>query len=89
MTVRQARPRRARGTGSLSTRRDKAGRDTWYGRFWVNGRLVKRRIGLKRPPGEKVGLTRAQAEAALRKVFEVSRAEWEQGKEGRTVVLFE
>jgi hypothetical protein len=31
----------------------------------------------------------AQAEAALRKVFEVGRAEWEQGKEGRIVVLFE
>jgi integrase len=74
MTVRESRPRRARGTGSLSTRRDKAGRETWYGRFWLNGRLVKRRLGLKRPPGEKYGLTRSQAEAGLRRLMQEAAA---------------
>jgi integrase len=74
MTVREAKPRRARGTGSLSARRDKAGRETWYGRFWVGGRLVKRRIGLKRPRGEKYGLTRSQAEAALRRLMDDAAA---------------
>jgi integrase len=74
MTVREARPRRARGTGSLTARRDTAGRDTWYGRFWLNGRLVKRRIGLKRPAGEKHGLTRSQAEAELRRLMQEAAA---------------
>src|SRR3954454_18618081 len=61
--------KRPRGTGSLAVRTDAAGRDTWYGRFWVNGRLAKRRLGRKRPPGEKVGMTRSQAEAALRRLM--------------------
>ena len=58
--------RRSYGTGSLHTRTDKNGRESWYGAVRVNGRLVKRRIGLKRPAGAKEGLTKAQAETRLR-----------------------
>lgn len=38
----------------------------WYGKWRVDGRQVKRRIGPKRTRGEADGLTKAQAEARLR-----------------------
>jgi integrase len=57
---------RPRGTGSLYTRRDKAGRETWYAKFYVGDRRVKRKIGLRRVPGEAQGLTKPQAERKLR-----------------------
>jgi integrase len=59
--------RRSYGTGSLTTRRDRNGRETWYGSWMTGGRRVKRRLGLKRPPGTSDGLTRKQAEAELRR----------------------
>lgn len=59
--------RRSYGTGSLSTRRDRNGRETWYGSWMMGGRRVKRRLGLKRPPGASDGLSRKQAEAELRR----------------------
>jgi integrase len=58
--------KRSYGTGSLYTREDSRGRETWYGSVRVNGRLVRRSIGPKRPPGSRDGLTKAQAEARLR-----------------------
>src|SRR4051812_809735 len=61
--------RRAPGTGSLIVRADSAGRETYYGKWNSDGRQVKRRIGPKRQPGSRDGLTRAQAEAALRKLM--------------------
>jgi hypothetical protein len=61
--------RRSVGTGSLSVRLDGNGRETYYGSWYANGRRVKRRIGLKRMRGERVGLTRAQAEAELRRLI--------------------
>jgi integrase len=61
--------RRSHGTGSLSVRVDGGGRETYYGSWYANGRRVKRRIGLKRPRGERTGLTRAQAEAELRRLI--------------------
>jgi len=61
--------RRSYGTGSLIVRRDGNGRDTWHGKWRVNGRQVKRRIGAKRRPGERDGLTRAQAEEELRRLI--------------------
>jgi integrase len=63
------RTRRAPGTGSLIERVDSAGRTTYYAKFQSGGRQVKRRIGPKRPPGSRDGLTRAQAEAEMRKLM--------------------
>jgi integrase len=61
--------RRSYGTGSLDVRPDKTGRETWYGRWHSNGRRVKRKIGPKRTEGSRDGLTRAQAEAELRRLM--------------------
>ena len=57
--------RRFYGTGQLFER---AG--NWYGRFYVNGQRVKRKLGPVRPPGSRDGLTRAQAERELRRRIE-------------------
>jgi hypothetical protein len=78
MTARTEKPRRPRGTGSLAARRDTAGRETWYARFYVNRRLVKRRVGPKRVEGTREGLTRAQAEKALRRMIEEGRPRYRQ-----------
>lgn len=59
-------PRRSYGTGRLFLRIDGAGRETWYGSWYANGRRVKRQLGPKREPGGREGLTRAQAEVKLR-----------------------
>lgn len=61
--------RRSYGSGSLYVRRDAAGRETWYAHWRQNGRQVKRRIGPKRAPGSREGLTRRQAEAELRNLI--------------------
>jgi integrase len=61
--------RRPRGTGSLLIRRDRAGREVWYGKWWAGPTQVKRRIGPKRIPSTSDGLTRTQAEAELRKMI--------------------
>jgi integrase len=68
-TRRRGGARRSHGTGSLSVRLDGNGRETYYGSWYANGRRVKRRIGPKRPRGERTGLTRAQAEAELRRLI--------------------
>jgi len=65
--------RRSYGTGSLYERTDSAGRASWYGRWWTGGRQVKRRVGPKRTPGERDGLTQAQAEAELRRLIADTR----------------
>jgi integrase len=66
----QTTPRRAPGSGSILIRRDRAGRETWYGKWTTTGgRQVKRRLGLKRTPGSSDGLTRRQAEAELRRLM--------------------
>jgi len=61
--------RRSYGTGSLYVRKDSTGRETWYGKWHSNGRRVKRAIGPKRVDGSRDGLTRAQAEAELRRLM--------------------
>jgi integrase len=58
---------RARGTGSLIVRRDKAGREVYYGKYWVHGRQVMRRLGDKRRDGTREGLTQAQANRELQR----------------------
>jgi hypothetical protein len=65
-----ARPPRAHGTGSLETRTDKYGREIYYGRFYVAGRQVKRKLGVKRRAGESTGLTKTGAERALQKLID-------------------
>jgi integrase len=60
--------RRPRGTGSLYEYRG-----AWYATFWVGGRQVKRKVGPKRKPGTREGLTRVQAEAHLRRIIEETR----------------
>jgi len=59
--------RRSYGSGSLYELADANGRESWYGHWRANGRQVKRKLGLKRVKGTREGLTRAQAEAELRR----------------------
>ena len=63
------RARRAPGTGSLDMRVDNTGRESWYGRWTVDGVRMKRCLGPKRIPSTRDGLTRAQAERELRRMM--------------------
>ena len=51
--------RRQYGAGSIITHRG-----AWYGQWRVGGRLVKRKLGAKRQPGSRDGLTRNRPRAA-------------------------
>lgn len=62
--------KRSYGTGSLFVKGARAGAEVWYGRFWVGGTRVKRRVGPKRAPGTTAGLTRRQAERELQRMIE-------------------
>jgi integrase len=66
--------RRAPGAGHLFVRMSKAGAETWYAKFYADGQQIKRKIGPKRAPGSDRGLTRADAERALRRIAEQTRA---------------
>lgn len=77
--------RRSYGTGSLYVRADGNGREQWYGRWWTNGRQLKRSIGPKRADGTRDGLTRAQAEAELRRLIAETPAAKTAAGEGLTV----
>ena len=61
--------RRAPGAGHLFTRRDKAGRESWYGKWYADGRQVMRKVGPKRAPSGH-GLDRREAERKLRQLIE-------------------
>jgi integrase len=61
--------RRSYGTGNLRTRRG-----AWYGQWWVGDRQIQRKVGPKRQPGSRQGLTRKQAEAELRRRIESTEA---------------
>ncbi len=67
--------RRSYGTGSLRVRADSTGREAGYGPWRVHGRRVNRKLGPKRRPSTSDGLTRTQAEAALRKLIAEHAAE--------------
>jgi integrase len=56
--------KRAYGSGSVF---EKSG--AFYGKWRVNGRQVLRKLGPRRRPGTRDGLTRAQAEARLRELM--------------------
>ncbi|HEX4032847.1 MAG TPA: site-specific integrase [Solirubrobacteraceae bacterium] len=64
--------RRAYGTGSLSVRTDRRGRESWYGRWYSDGHRVERRLGARRVPGGREGLTQKQAEAELRRQIDTA-----------------
>jgi hypothetical protein len=40
--------RRPAGTGALFVRIDSVGRETWYGKWRVGGRQMKRKLGVHR-----------------------------------------
>jgi integrase len=47
----------------------------WFGKWYAGGRQVKRRIGPKREPGTREGLTKSQAERRLRELMSETRLE--------------
>jgi integrase len=61
--------RRSYGTGNLRVRRG-----SWYGQWWVGDRRVQRKLGSKREPGSRRGLTRKQAERELQRHIEAAEA---------------
>jgi hypothetical protein len=67
LTPSQNNPRRSYGTGNLRTRRG-----AWYGQWWIGDRRVQRKLGPKRQPGTREGLTRRQAEAELRRLMQTT-----------------
>jgi integrase len=62
---REGKGKRAYGSGSIIEERG-----SWYGKWRVGERQVKRRLGPVRPVGSREGLTRKQAEAALRRMMD-------------------
>lgn len=56
--------RRAYGSGSLYPHRG-----SWYAKWYVGTRQVKRKIGRKRKRGSREGLTKAQAEKEMRRLM--------------------
>lgn len=63
-------PKRAYGSGSILERNG-----SYYGKWWTNGRQVKRKLGPVRTPGSRDGLTKSQAEARLRALMAEVQAE--------------
>jgi len=61
--------RRAYGTGRLYI---KSG--SWYGRWWIDGQRVNRKLGPVREPGSRDGMTKRDAEAAMRRQIELITA---------------
>lgn len=57
--------RRHHGTGSIYTKYG-----SYYGRWTIDGRKVNRKLGAVRKPGSREGLTKRQAEAAMRRQIE-------------------
>jgi integrase len=64
--------KRSYGTGRLYVVVDRGGRASWYGSWWAGGTRVKRKIGRKRTTGNADGLTRTQAERALRRLVDAT-----------------
>jgi integrase len=59
--------KRSYGSGRLFARKDKNGKESWYGSWRVGASRVQRKIGPKRVPGSRTGLTHNQAERELRR----------------------
>ncbi len=60
--------RRSYGTGSLFTSHGK-----WYGKWRVDDRQIKRKLGAVRQPGTREGLTRKMAEVEMRRAMAATR----------------
>src|SRR4051794_2877761 len=60
---------RPRGTGSLLRHTTRAGDERWYGKWRIDGQQVMRVLGPIRTSRLPSGLTRPQAEAALRRAI--------------------
>jgi integrase len=82
---------RTAGTGHLLTRVDSAGRESWYGKWRVDGRQVFRKLGPKKTKAQPHGMTARQAEVALREKLtsltarELERLALEKAQTGRTI----
>ncbi|HEY5977335.1 MAG TPA: site-specific integrase [Solirubrobacterales bacterium] len=61
--------RRSYGSGSLYVYRG-----SWYARWRIGPRQVKKKVGAKRQPGTREGLTKAQAEEELRRLMREVKA---------------
>jgi integrase len=68
-----AKARRSYGTGSLYVHTGKTGRKSWYGRWYSEGKRVRRVIGPKREAGSRDGLNRTEAETELRRLMHDAR----------------
>lgn len=78
--------RRAPGQGSIWVRTDKAGKQTWYGKWGSGDGQIKRKLGLKRKPGTREGLTQKEAGARLQ---ELMRSEQSRKPAGRPTTVRE
>jgi integrase len=71
--------RRPYGAGSLYTRTNANGSETYHGRWYVEvgsrRKQVRARVGPKRPPGTRDGLTQRQAEDKLRALIAERQSE--------------
>jgi hypothetical protein len=56
--------KRSYGTGRVYVRKDRHGRETFYGEWRANGRRMHRALGVKQPRGGGEGLNVKQAEGA-------------------------
>jgi integrase len=65
----QANSRRSYGTGSIIVRGG-----SYFGKWRIGDRQIKRKLGPKRLPGSREGLTRKQAEAQLRRLMQEVRS---------------
>lgn len=81
--------RRGRGQGSLIVKSDSTGRATYYGKWRVGQRQVMRRIGPRRKPNTREGLTQVQAEAELRRLMSGQAAVLGRGERRRLVDVCE
>ncbi|HET7510581.1 MAG TPA: hypothetical protein VFJ65_10075, partial [Solirubrobacterales bacterium] len=61
--------RRSYGSGSLFVHRG-----SWYAKWRIGPRQVKRKVGAKRRPGTREGLTKPQAEEELRRLMREVKA---------------
>jgi integrase len=61
--------RRSYGSGSLFVHRG-----SWYAKWRIGPRQIKRKVGAKRRPGTREGLTKAQAEEELRRLMREVKA---------------
>ena len=65
--------RRSYGTGTLYHRADAHGREWWYGRWHNGASRPNRKIGPIRTRGGEEGLTRREAEQALRTLIDAEQ----------------